>query len=172
MHILYRKVNVLGLTRETVYALTTGIESIEWRRRSSTQQENPRSGTTDDVECIFSIMRDIIGKHFTLRQVRYAWRKICVEFSKRLDPDLRYYYFTSSHDRFFEGERPGFDEPPTKRQSSGRSRRREQPGHLMIGRATLPQPGSRSTRMTFHNLPLELPPPPGTSSHISDHTYC
>ncbi len=61
--------------------------------------ENPCAGTTDDVECIFSIMRDLIGKHFTLRHVRYAWRKMCSEFSKRLDPDLGFYYFTSSHDR-------------------------------------------------------------------------
>ena len=73
----YRKANVLGFTRETVYALSTGIESIEWKRRRehSEMRVNPRSGTTDDVECMFSIMRDLIGKHFTLREVRYAWRK-------------------------------------------------------------------------------------------------
>ena len=28
-----RSVTVLGFTRETVYALTTGIESVEWKRR-------------------------------------------------------------------------------------------------------------------------------------------
>ena len=134
--------------------------------------ENPRAGTTDDVECIFSIMRDLIGKHFTLRHVRYTWRKICSEFSKRLDPDLGFYYFTSSHDRFYEGERPSFDTAATKKQRTSRSRRRELPGHLMFGRATLPQPSqpsSRSTRMTFHNIP---PPVPGTSAHVSDHSYC
>ena len=62
-----RKVKVLGLTRETVIALTTNIESVEWKRRNSSQPENPRAGTTDDVECMFSILRDLIGKHFTLR---------------------------------------------------------------------------------------------------------
>lgn len=163
---------VLGFSRETVIALTTGIESVEWRRRYSSQPENPRAGTTDDVECMFSIMRDLIGKHFTLRKVRYAWRKICVEFGKRLDPDLGFYYFTSSHDRFLEGEYPDFDQKSTKRTKSVRVRRREQPSLLMVGRATLPQPGSRSTRMTFHNVPLQLPPVPGTSSHVSDHSYC
>ena len=83
--------NVLGFTRETVYALTTGIESIEWKRREyagQAQPENPRSSTTDDVECMFSIMRDLTGKHFTLREARYTWRKTCIEFSKRLDPDI------------------------------------------------------------------------------------
>lgn len=167
-----RRTNVLGFTRETVYALTTGIESVEWKRRNEGSVENPRSGTTDDVECMFSIMRDLSGKHFTLRQVKYTWRKACIEFAKRLDPDLGFYYFTSSHDRFYEGERPHFDKKTTKKVRSARVRRREQPANLIIGRATLPQPGSRSTRMTFHNLPLELPPPPGTSSHLSDHSYC
>ncbi len=79
----------------------------------------------------------------------YAWRKICVEFGKRLYPDLGFYYFTSSHDRFLEGEYPDFDHKSTKRARSVRVRRREQPSHLMGGRA-ISQPGSQSTRMTFH----------------------
>ena len=77
---------VLGFTRETVYALTTGIESVEWKRREYAslcyQPENPRSSTTDDVECMFSIMRDLTGKHFTLREARYTWRKSCIEFGR------------------------------------------------------------------------------------------
>ena len=106
----------VGFTRETVYALTTGIESVEWKRREyaglGCKPENPWSSTTDDVECMFSIMRDLTGKHFTLREVRYTWRKSCIEFAKRLDPDIGFYYFSSSHDRFYEGERPHFDEMP------------------------------------------------------------
>ena len=51
-------------------ALTTNIE--EWKRRENAQlkrkQENPRSSTTGDVECMFSIMRDLTGKHFTVRE--------------------------------------------------------------------------------------------------------
>lgn len=46
------------------------------------QPENPRSSTTDDVECMFSIMRD---QTFYLDG---TWRKTCIEFSKRLDPDI------------------------------------------------------------------------------------
>lgn len=83
------EVEVIGFTRELVFALTTGIESVEWRRRPP---ENPCAGTTDDMECIFSIMRDLIGKHFTLRHMRYAWRKICAEFTKRLDLDIVFHY--------------------------------------------------------------------------------
>ena len=102
---------MLGFTRETVIALTTNIESMEWKRRENVESglppENPRASTTDDVECMFSVMRDLTGKHFTLREAKYTWQKVCIEFTKRLDPDIGYY---SSHDRFYEGERPHFDE--------------------------------------------------------------
>ena len=152
---------MLGFTRETVIALTTNIESMEWKRReiveSGLPPENPRASTTDDVECMFSVMHDLTGKHFTLREVKYTWRKVCIEFTKRLDPDIGYYYFTSSHDHFYEGERPHFDEQ-TRKIRSQRVRRQEQPANLMLGRATLPVSSTRSIRMKFHNLPLELPP--------------
>lgn len=164
--------NVLGFTKQTVIALTTNIESVEWKRREystlNQPMENPRSSTTDDVECMFSIMRDLTGKHFTLREAKYTWRKVCLEFAKRLDPDIGFFYFTASHDRFYEGERPHFD---TKAKSR-RVRRREQPSNLMFGRATLPVPSTRSTRMEFHNLPLELPPIPDTGNqHLYEHSY-
>ena len=70
-HILRPVKGVLGFTRETVVALTTDIESREWKRReyanTGHMQEHPRASTTDDVECLFSIMRDLAGKHFTVR---------------------------------------------------------------------------------------------------------
>ena len=126
--------------------------------------ENPRASTTDDVECLFSVMHDLTGKHFTLRQAKNTWRKACFELAKRLDPNLGFYYHTSSHDRFYEGERPDFDEP-SKRKSSRNSRhqrvrRIEQPSHLVFGRATFATPGAKSVRTQFHNLPVDLPPPP------------
>ena len=144
---------------------------MEWKRRQEVI-EHPRSGTTDDVECMFSIMRDLTGKHFTLREARYTWRKVCIEFTKRLDPDLGFYYFTSSHDRFMEGERPDFDEKPTKEKAAiVRVRRREKPSSLVYGLATFPQPAAQSVRVKFHNIPLEVPPPPGKQSHVIDHSY-
>ena len=109
-------------------------------------------------------MRDLTGKHFTLRQAQTTWRKSCIEFAKRLDPNLGFYYHTSSHDRFYEGERPNFDESSKKRSSRNprhqRVRRIEQPSHLMFGRATFATPGAKSVRTQFHNLPVDLPPPP------------
>lgn len=176
---LYRPVDgILGFSRESVIALTTNIESREWKRceranLADCPPEHPRSSTTDDVECFFSILRDMVGQHFTVRQVRYNWRKACCEFSKRLDPELPFYYYTSSHDRFYEGERPSFDVPGQSKRNprKQRVRRREQLSHLVYGRATLAKPGARSTRMEHHNLPIELPPPPGTSRPLTEHSY-
>ena len=31
--------------------------------------EHPRASTTDDVECFFSVLRDMVGKDFTHKQV-------------------------------------------------------------------------------------------------------
>ena len=49
---------VLGFTRETVIAFTTNIESHEYVRRTQNTPEHPQASSTDDVGCLFSIMRD------------------------------------------------------------------------------------------------------------------
>lgn len=72
--LFYRPINdVQGLTRETIIALAADIETRIWRsallERYSLPPEHPRSSTTDDVECFFSILRDTVGKNFTLKQV-------------------------------------------------------------------------------------------------------
>ena len=64
--------SIQGFTRETLIALTTNIESREARRcisRLNLHIEHPRSSTTDDVECFFSVLRDMIERDFTLKQV-------------------------------------------------------------------------------------------------------
>lgn len=65
--------NIRGFTRETLNAVIANIESREWRRqyciRNGIPLEHPRASTTDDVECFFSVLRDNVGKHFTLREV-------------------------------------------------------------------------------------------------------
>ena len=63
-----------GFTRETLIALAADIETRQWRRGfnliNGVPVEHPRSSTTDDVECFFSVIRDTVGKDFTLKQVR------------------------------------------------------------------------------------------------------
>ncbi len=163
------------MTRQTLVALTTTIESREWVRRRNNAlllpPEHPRASTTDDVECFFSILRNMLGTHFTVKDVRYAWRKICQELGKRLDKDLPFYYFVSIHERFFEGNRPSFKvfKKPMRNPRHQCLRRKDQPGQLVFSRTALVKTGEQSIRRKYFNVPIELPPPPGLSR--SDHTY-
>ena len=67
--------------------MTTDIESRELKRVVNMEEglpppEHPRASTTDDIECFFSMMRDFVVQHFTVKQVQYEFRKLCLEFSK------------------------------------------------------------------------------------------
>ena len=116
-------------------------------------------------------MRDLVGKDFTLKEVQYSWRKVCFEFFKRLGAGLPYYYYTSAHDRFYEGPRSDFDKQADKPRKEARIPRREQPGAFVASRATLPVRSSLATLPLFHNKPVNLPPPPSEPQHLSEHSY-
>ena len=45
---------------------------------------------------------------------------MCLEFRRRLDPDLQFYYYNTSHERFVEGELPPFSEKADKPRKSQR----------------------------------------------------
>ena len=173
---LYRSVSsVCGFTREVLSALAADIETREWRRclNDSLGPEHPRSSTSDDVECFFSVMRDMVGMNFTVKQAQIAWRKVCIEFQKRIDDTLPFYYFTSSHDRFYEVSRPSFDKPPKRKKDSRRLPRSEQviPASLSSGRATLPVRGTLTIRPRFHKGPVHVPPPSTSLIHTVEHSY-
>ena len=115
----YRNVSsICGFTRETLNAMIANIEGREFRRMLLATHnmpfEHPRACSTDDVECFFSVLRDMLGSDFSLKRVQYARKRTCLEFTKRLDPDLPFYYFTSAHGRFFEAPQPSFDIPPER----------------------------------------------------------
>ena len=74
--ISYRSVSgIRGLTRECLIALTADIVTINYRQEFNSSHgmppEHPRSSTTDDIECFFSVLRDVVGKDFTLKQAVY-----------------------------------------------------------------------------------------------------
>jgi len=117
-------------------------------------------------------MRDTIGQNFTTKQVNFGIRKVYNEFIKRLDPDLPFFYHTSSHTHFYEGSLPHFNETPVTKRKIKKAPRREQPTAFAPRCATMPVRGSTSVRPMFHNLPLELPPLPTQPAHLSDHSYC
>ena len=58
---------------ETVVAVTTNIESTEFRRRQNLDlgyEEHPRAGTTDDVEAFFALLHCYFGLIFTLKDFK------------------------------------------------------------------------------------------------------
>ena len=64
---------------ETLIAVTTNIESIEYRRRESERigyPEHPRAGTSDDVEAFISLLHRFLGNIFTVKEMKLLWRKI------------------------------------------------------------------------------------------------
>jgi len=70
---------ICGFSRETVIAVTTNIESIEFcRRENGTHgyEEHPQAGTTDDVEAFFALLHRFLGLIFTLKEFKALWRKL------------------------------------------------------------------------------------------------
>lgn len=99
-----RKVGVLGFTCETVCALTTVSNRkcqvrVVWK---ALDQERDAV-----IECMFFHHERY---HWQAFHTKTSERKVCIEFAKCLDPDLDFYYFTSTHDRFYEGECLDFDQ--------------------------------------------------------------
>ena len=64
---------VRGFTRETLSAVIVDIESRKWRLHYNNKRhippENPRTSTSDDVECFFSVLRDTVGWDITHKEV-------------------------------------------------------------------------------------------------------
>lgn len=80
MRFCFRPVKgVCGFSRETVIAIVSNIESMEYRRRESLvigHEEHPRAGSTDDVEAFFALLHRFLGNIFTLKEFRTMWRKV------------------------------------------------------------------------------------------------
>lgn len=104
-------------------------------------------------------------------KVQFGWRKVCLEFSKQMNPSLPYYYHTASHDRFYEGQRPDFNQPSKKKKPKKRAPRREQPCALIGKRVTMATHQSSSIRAEFHNKPVNLPPPTNCPILEHEHAY-
>ena len=98
---------------------------------------------------------------------------ICREFTKRMDPDLPFFYYTLN-ERFSVDPLPSFDEPPAgcesgeqdsddPRQNPYRLHRlvrnsREDGSLFNAGRSFLPAKNAPSTRARFHRFDVGLPP--------------
>lgn len=101
----------------------------------------------------------------------FEWRKACEELTKRLDPDLPFFYYTSTHQCLFEGDQPDFCQPASKLRHEPRAARRELVTGNVGGQIALAERGTTSIRTRFHNVPVHLPPPPSMPTHTIDHVY-
>ena len=150
------------------------IEGREWCRHSNRLEkpEHPRSSTSDDFKCFFSMMRDCIGRNFTVKQVQMGFRKVTLEFVKRMDPELLFYYHTSTHTRYSEGALPNFNSTINRPKCKGkRAPRRDISTAMFARQASLPVHGTLSVRTQFHNQPIDLHPLPSSNIHIHEHSY-
>ena len=98
-----------------VVGLIANLDSRELRRQEYMARnipfEHPRASATDDVEGLFSLLHEMLGNIFHLRQFHNAQNKILNEFNKRINPDLKFYYWTGVKERYSEFELPSFNEP-------------------------------------------------------------
>lgn len=147
--------------------LVANIESRELRRVEYEQRglppENPRASATDDVEGIIALMHEMLGEVFDVKEFTDAQPKILDEFKKRIDPELKFYYWTGANERFRDFELPSFNQPTgegiTERLDRINISRRGDPGVFVANRASLPQRGQLTVRAQFHRAPVELRPP-------------
>lgn len=62
-------------------AITTNIESVEYRRRESSSfgyEEHPRASTSDDVEAIIALFYRFLGAIFTVKEFKAHWRRVSI----------------------------------------------------------------------------------------------
>ena len=146
--------------------MTTNIESQELRRvygqEKGLQPEHPRAGSTDDVEGIFAFLHERLGSIFDEKAFHDAFPKVLMEYTKRCDPDLPFYHYTGSNERYREGPMPSFN-APSENDAEGLDRvrisRRADPGVFVSNRAVIPQRGQITVR-SAHFRPAENLPPP------------
>ena len=92
------------------------------------------------------------------------------EFIKRIDPDLPFYYYTSGRSQYYKDLMPDFNTKPAKERRPIRLPRYELLGSN--NRVTMAVRGDSSLRTKFHNVPVNLPPPPSTPNQcIHEHSY-
>ena len=157
---------ICGLTRELVVALVANLESREIRRveyqRREMKPEHPRASSSDDVEGFFSLLHGMLGPVFDLKQFYDESRKILNEYSKRIDSQLPFFYWSGKNERYTDFELPSFNKPSgsgvIERLDKVKVSRRGDPGVFVANRATLPQKGQLTCRATFHKAPVALPP--------------
>lgn len=69
-------------------AVTTNVESQEFRRRYGEEKllspEQPRAGSTDDVEGIFAFLHELLGLIFDEKAFHDTFPKVMLEYGEEM----------------------------------------------------------------------------------------
>ena len=141
------------MTQEIVIGLIANLESREQRRVEYNDRgllpEHPRASGTDDVEGIIGLMHDMLGEIFDMKQFLDIQRKILNEFTKRIDPGLKFYYWSGAKERYTDFDLPSFNLPSKGKDKERLDKvnlsRRGDPGVFVANRASLPQRTAHGT---------------------------
>ena len=121
---------ICGFTQETLHVLLANFEGREWSRKFNTDigippREHPVNSTTDDVECFFSILSDMIGSRYLIVPSSKCSRRggMRVKMTKRLVISWPLLW----------GRKPSFDDPG----KSTRNPRKQHPADLNYFQAWL-----------------------------------
>ena len=150
---------ICGLTPEAIIGLVANLESRELRRVEYKQRvlpfEHPRASATDYVEGIIATMHEMVGEAFDVKQFTDEQPKTLNEFTKHIDPDLSFFYWTGANERFSEFKLPSFN------QSSGEgiTERLDRivilcqgdPGVFVSDRASMPRTGQLTARAKYQS---------------------
>ena len=148
-------------------AVTTNIESQEFRRRYGEEKqlppEHPRAGSTDDVEGIFAFLHELLGLIFDEKAFHHAFPKVVLEYTRNCDPDLPFYRYTGVNERFHSGCVPSFNKASANREERldrVTISRRADPGVFVASRAVIPQRGQLTVRAAHFRPAEDLPAAP------------
>jgi hypothetical protein len=106
------------------------------------------------------MLHDTFGPIFDHKTLLDQMPKVFNEFTKRMDPELPFYYWTSYKERYHSVPLQHFNEPSIdgkERLDKVNISRRADPGVFVANRAQLPQKNSLTVRATFHRVPESLP---------------
>ena len=117
------------------------------------------AGTTDDVECFFSLTRRQLGDTFTVHDFKNRWPKIIREYCKCMDPELPFHYW--ARNERFKIEETNFDKDVgAERLYTVRHAQGKDCSIFTSGRAFLPARNKQSIRQRLFRVDVGLPPVP------------
>ena len=98
MHYFRPIKGICGLTQGAVIGLVANLDSRQLGRTEYKERilppEHPLASATVDVEGIIALMHEMLGEIFDVKQFLDAQPKSLKGFTKRLDPELHFYYWT------------------------------------------------------------------------------